>query len=188
MSNECSQISALENNILEMKEPAVGFYVAKHVRDNIVWRINLTELTITDVSCGVKDVLGYEVDEVVGLRLEQVLTSASYEQLLKNLPLWLQELNGSISRSLHIVGRVEHPVKDSEQTIWVEINAQLFLRSSGEIIAVGVSCESTNKATLFSLYNELAEQRKILQETLDMQPCYLSCYDSEGRYLFVSFW
>ncbi|HIU63987.1 MAG TPA: PAS domain-containing protein [Candidatus Avacidaminococcus intestinavium] len=177
---------AMNNEDTNKNKNRAGFHVVNHVMDNIVWRVNFTSMKIMDISSVVKSVLGYEVEEVIGVDIRKIVMPESYNQLLKYIPLWQKELNGNIFRSLHIVGRIEHTMKDSDLTKWVEVNAQVFVRSNGELIAVGVSREESNKETLFSLYNELAEQRKILQETLDMQPCYLSCYDPDGKYLFVN--
>ena len=167
-------------------------YITKDLPDHITWRFDFKTMKVLEVSPAVKNIRGYEPSEILRMPVERLITPDSYNQIMEQMPNWLNAVGNGFSHGIHLVGSIEQPCKDGK-TIWVEVTVYLFRRDDNFLEAIGVSREISTKESLAIVCRKLAEREKFLQTAWDTTPCFLTCVDANGNYLlankrFTDFW
>ena len=167
-------------------------YITKDLPDHITWRFDFKTMKVLEISPSVKTIRGYEPAEIMLMTAEQLTTPDSYNQIMEQMPVWLNALGTGFSQGIHLVGFIEQPCKDG-RTVWMEVTVYLFRREDNFLEAIGVSREVSTKESLVIVCRKLAEREKFLQAAWDTTPCFLSCIDVNGNYLlankrFADFW
>lgn len=167
-------------------------YITDDLRDHITWRFDFKTMKVLEISPAVKDIRGYEPAEIMAMQIEQLITLDSYNQIMAQMPVWLNALGEGFSQGIHLVGVVEQPCKDGH-TVWMEVTVYLFRREDNFLEAIGVSREMSTKESLAIVCRKLAERERFLQAAWDTTPCFLTCVDIKGNYLlankrFTDFW
>ena len=167
-------------------------YITKDLRNHITWRFDFKTMKVLEISPAVKDIRGYEPAEIMAMQAEQLITLDSYNQIMAQMPVWLNALGEGFSQGIHLVGFIEQPCKDGN-TVWMEVTVYLFRRDDNFLEAIGVSREMSTKESLAIVCRKLAEREKFLQAAWDTTPCFLICVDIKGNYLlankrFTDFW
>lgn len=153
--------------------------------NHVIWRIDLGTMTVTYVSPSIKHVRGYEPSELIGRPLEEMLTPASYRQVLQKLPGWLERISSATTGDVQLLDIVEQPHKDGT-TVWTEMALCFFRRADGGVEEIGISRSLGQQKNIAELFHQLADNERFLQVIWDVAPCMLSCVDSEGRFLLIN--
>ncbi|MEL7635974.1 MULTISPECIES: PAS domain-containing protein [Sporomusa] len=153
--------------------------------NHVIWRLDLETMTVTYVSPSIKQVRGYEPEELIGRPMEEMLTPASYRQVLQKLPGWLERIPSATTGDVHLLDIVEQPHKDGT-TVWTEMALCFFRRADGGFEEIGISRSLGQQRNLAEMFHQLADNERFLQVIWDVAPCMLSCVDCEGRFLLIN--
>lgn len=161
------------------------FQMLTKLMNHVIWRLDLETMTVIDISPSIKELRGYEPEEIIGRPIEAMLTPASYRQFLKKLPSRLEQLSTAATGDVFLLDIVEQPHKNGT-TVWTEVALCLFERADGRIEEIGISRSLGQQKTLTDLFHQLADKERFLQVIWDVAPCILSCIDREGRFLLIN--
>lgn len=167
-------------------------YMLTELLHHVIWRLDLKTMRVLEVSSSVKELRGYEPEEVIGRGLDEVLTPSSYSRLTDILLVWLDSLPVFAGGALQTVEALEQPCQDGT-TVWTEMAIYLFRRKDGGTEAVGISRQLGAQKNLADMCQQLMERERFLQVIWDAAPCFLSCVDRDGNYLqinqqYADFW
>ncbi|GEM_PF-1328701 len=182
METNCGA-GAGQEDVLRRQE--LYLQVMTELLNQVVWRIDVETLTLTDTSSSVKRLRGYERDELIGVTLEEMLAPSSYRRILEKLPEWVEQAADADSGGIQFFEVVEQPHRDGT-TVWVEVACSLFRCADGRAELVGISRSLGQQKGLADVCRQLADSERFLQVIWDAAPCMLSCVDANGRFLLVN--
>ncbi len=135
--------------------------IAENTTD-VIWNIDKS-LNITYVSPLVTKLTGYETEEYLSKRLDEILTKESYEKIIKVAKIAFENLEAI--KNLHL--EFEHYSKDGT-TIWFETSLGTVLNQDGTLnYFTGVS-RNINEKKKFE--KELKENEEKFRLTFDQSP------------------
>ena len=126
----------LEGFMGELKKSEQRYrLLADNVTDTI-WTLGLETLRFTYVSPSVKSMLGYTVEDVLALSLDEILTRESMERAMKAL--WdalSREAEGNVDSRGSEIFEVQQRCKDGS-LLWAEVRASLLRDGKGRAVGV----------------------------------------------------
>jgi PAS domain S-box-containing protein len=131
--------------------------LADNVSDNI-WVLDLDTLRISYISPSIEGITGYSAQEVMGLRLKDVLTPSSLNVATQVLTeeLSLADSNADPSRSRTL--ELENYHKDGS-IIWVEASMRFIYDENGQLVSIlGVTRDISDRKRL---QNQLQKAQKM---------------------------
>ncbi len=169
----------------ELRRQEMYLQIITEFLDQVVWRIDLETLALLDTSPSIKQLRGYEKDEIIGDTLKDMLTPSSYRRILEKIHEWRTQIADADSGGIKIFEVVEQPCRDGS-TVWVEVACSLFRRTDGGAELVGISRSLGQQKGLADICRQLADSERFLQVIWDAAPCMLTCMDSNGLFLLVN--
>ncbi|WP_188399067.1 PAS domain-containing protein [Sporomusa sp. GT1] len=169
----------------ELRRQEMYLQIITEFLDQVVWRIDLETLALLDTSPSIKQLRGYEKDEIMGHTLKDMLTPSSYRRILERIHEWRAQIADAGSDGIKIFEVVEQPCRDGS-TVWVEVACSLFRRTDGGAELVGISRSLGQQKGLADVCRQLADSERFLQVIWDAAPCMLTCMDSNGLFLLVN--
>jgi PAS domain S-box-containing protein len=151
--------------------------LAENARD-IIWTLDVNQ-RFTYVSPSIKDLLGYQAEDVIGKHLDEVLTPSSLKVALETLEDALDVANGDGPDERTV--ELEHRCKNGS-TVWAEVRATLVRNAEGESARVlGVSRDITERRqaekALRQSKQELERRERFLARVLSSIPSSLVVID-----------
>lgn len=160
MANEANKME--NNQKLRSRQPDRYEYIIKNIKD-VIWEMN-TEFIFTFLSPNVKDMTGYEVDEVIGRKLTDFLNeeSAKYfnSQLMQNVN---KRINGNMSKA--ILYDVQFVCKNGSVK-WLEVSANIMLEESKFIGYIGTSRDISEKKEYEYQISQYIQKLKVINAEL----------------------
>ncbi|MDU4960831.1 MAG: PAS domain-containing protein [Sporomusaceae bacterium] len=177
---------SFDGNLNDERRRQEAYYrIMTEVLDYVVWRIDVDNMTVLDVSPSIKRLRGFEPAELIGRPVQEMVTSASYRRISEKLPAWMETAASADTGGLRLLEVVEQPHKDGS-TVWTEMALCFFRRSDGGSEEIGISRNLGQQRTLADICRQLADSERFLQVIWDAAPCMLSCIDSDGRFLLIN--
>lgn len=134
--------------------------IAEHVSD-VIWVANLKNNSFTYVSPSIFELSGYTAEEVMQLKMDDLLTSDSVQKMIRQLP---KRLEDQKIGSEYYIDELQQPCKNGE-VIWIEISSRFRLNDQKEIEVIGVArnIDQRKKMEQFLIENE--QRLRELNET-----------------------
>jgi PAS domain S-box-containing protein len=154
--------------------------LAENVKD-VISVIDMN-LSLTYVSPSVNHLLGYSVEEAMALTLEEGLTAASYEKLVRAFAEGMAaEKKGNRSLPMSLVLEVEAKHKDGH-LVPIEMMANLLRDAEGKPVGIlGVSRDITERKKAEDVLRESEEK---LRRYLESSPDAIYINDEKGAFLY----
>ncbi|HIU64001.1 MAG TPA: PAS domain S-box protein [Candidatus Avacidaminococcus intestinavium] len=152
----------------------------------LTWRIDLEKFIVTGVDLHVETILGYTSDELIGMKLNRILTKASRDLVNEYLPCWLDRLKKDPDKGFFVSGFLEYLCKNGD-SIWLEVTAYLALNDHEcfEVNCISRKVKRRLGATSFFL-NDKFEEHYLLKTIWNQVPGILTCLDRDGKYILVN--
>jgi PAS domain S-box-containing protein len=133
------------------------------VADNLVdavWAVDADSLKFEFITSSIERLSGFTVDEFVNFTVQERLTPASYNKLLKGLQIERDRFEQGMDVKNHVEVELIHK---SGSTFWVELTTKFFREPNGSVKVVGVAKDITQRKKADKEREELIEK---LENTL----------------------
>lgn len=152
--------------------------LAENISD-VIWILDLETSRFRYVSPSVERLRGYTAEEVLAQDMSEVLTPASLQRLMENLPAALEKYLKGESTEEYDINQVEQPCKDGS-TVWTETTTQ-FARNSetGHLEVYGVSRNITERL-------RAEQQLQQLSLAVEQSPASIIITDTKARIEYVN--
>ena len=152
---------------LDLQEREKQFRIISQNTGDVIWILDANSGQFIYVSPSVKNLRGYNEEEVLGQNIKDVLTQESYNMVKNELPIYIDAFLSGDESARVIIHRVDQICKDGS-VIPTEVVTTLLTNEEGRVDRVlGVSRDVTERKKADELNQELMENLQHLAEELE---------------------
>ncbi len=123
------QQGELRETIQALKESERRYRLLVEQSGVLIWRFDVATRRLTDMSIAVRDVMGYEPDEVVQMNLDELTVA-------EDMPIISQGIADMLEGRAERLAVEVRQIRKDRQIIWCEIHAAAIRNAEGKVTAI----------------------------------------------------